>query len=410
MAYSELIKDFSRIRSYMRRFFVYGFESRREYDQKSVRSYDNERRRVESWLGDYMAFRRTKDGKNLFIAVDSRSVAHNPLYQAFKAKTFTGRDITLHFLLLDALCGGAKLTAVELTQALNSLELDTPFLIEEATIRRKLREYTDLGLLRTEKRGRELLYFRDDAPVALSLWRDALLLFSEIDPLGVVGSTLLDKLPPGEDTFSFKHHYILRALESEILHDLLCAIDEKRVVSITRLSRKQSDPLCLRVVPLRIRAGTQDGRYYLLGQTVGAASPSLTRVDRILSVAMEEPAGDFDALLHAADAFCKNLWGASCYKRTVERVEMVIHCAPFERYVVDRLCREKRVGQVEQVGDTLWRFTADVYDAMEMMPWLRTFMGRIVSLKSSNPALEQTFAQDTREMLALYGGEDDALS
>ena len=59
MAYSELIKNFDRIREYMRQFYVYGFRSRTEYDKKSVRSYDNERRRIESWLGGYMGFRQT---------------------------------------------------------------------------------------------------------------------------------------------------------------------------------------------------------------------------------------------------------------------------------------------------------------------------------------------------------------
>ena len=41
MAYSELIKNFDRIRDYMRQFYVYGFKSRTEYDKKSARSYDN---------------------------------------------------------------------------------------------------------------------------------------------------------------------------------------------------------------------------------------------------------------------------------------------------------------------------------------------------------------------------------
>ena len=57
MAYSELIKNFERIRDYMREFYVYGFKSRDEFTQKSARSYDDERRRVESSLGDYMRFR-----------------------------------------------------------------------------------------------------------------------------------------------------------------------------------------------------------------------------------------------------------------------------------------------------------------------------------------------------------------
>lgn len=72
MAYSELVKSFARIRSYMREFYIYGFKSREEYDQKSARTYDNERRRVSSWLGDYMSFRQESNGKKVFLSVDSR--------------------------------------------------------------------------------------------------------------------------------------------------------------------------------------------------------------------------------------------------------------------------------------------------------------------------------------------------
>ena len=82
MPYTELIKSFERIRIYMRDFYVYGFKSRTEYDKKSARSYDNERRRMESWLGDYMSFRQTEGGKNVFLTIDSRTTAQNPLYKA----------------------------------------------------------------------------------------------------------------------------------------------------------------------------------------------------------------------------------------------------------------------------------------------------------------------------------------
>ena len=46
MAYKELIKNFNRIRDYMREFYVYGFKSREEYTNKSARSYDDEHRRI----------------------------------------------------------------------------------------------------------------------------------------------------------------------------------------------------------------------------------------------------------------------------------------------------------------------------------------------------------------------------
>ena len=48
-SYSELIKNFEKIRAYMREFYIYGFKSREEYEKKSSRSYDDERRRIESW-------------------------------------------------------------------------------------------------------------------------------------------------------------------------------------------------------------------------------------------------------------------------------------------------------------------------------------------------------------------------
>ena len=106
MAYRELIKNFEKVRSFMWDFYVYGFRTRTDFDRKSARSYDNERRRIESWLGDSMAFRQDASGKSVFISVDNRETLHNPLYKALKAKSFTDKDITLHFYILDILEDG----------------------------------------------------------------------------------------------------------------------------------------------------------------------------------------------------------------------------------------------------------------------------------------------------------------
>ena len=104
MAYSELVKSFERIRSYMREFYVYGFKSREEYSIKSARSYDNERRRIESWIGDFMSFHQDTSGKNVFLSVDSRRIPHNPLHKAFKKYEAGKKTGIIHFDAHPDLC------------------------------------------------------------------------------------------------------------------------------------------------------------------------------------------------------------------------------------------------------------------------------------------------------------------
>ena len=77
---------------------------------------------------------------------------------------------------------------------------------------------------------------------------------------------------------------------------------------------------------------------------------------------------------------------------------------------MERLQREKRCGKVEKLDERTWRFSADVFDAGEMLPWLRTFIGRIVRLESTNGSAVRRFDEDLAEMEKLYGGDVDALS
>ena len=171
-----------------------------------------------------MAFRQDAAGKNVFLSVDSRQIPHNPLHKAFKAKSFTNKDITLHFYLLDLLAGGGALSCREIVDRIDGEYLSHfsgTFSLDESTVRKKLKEYEALGLLQAEKHGREVFYRRTDGePFPLDSWADALAFYSEADPMGVVGSFLMDKLDGGPDVFRFKHHYILHALDSDILFQL----------------------------------------------------------------------------------------------------------------------------------------------------------------------------------------------
>lgn len=182
MAYSELVKNFEKIRSYIREFYVYGFKSRSEYNAKSARSYDDERRRVASWLGDHMRFVQTPEGKNVFLSVDSRAVRKNPFYKAWKTKSFTDGDITLHFAIFDVLHDlQTRLTLAQLTQEIDTL-LDSALPFDESTLRKKLKEYAAEGIIQITRQGRNVFYSRS-ADTDLSALTDVIDFFSEAAPL-----------------------------------------------------------------------------------------------------------------------------------------------------------------------------------------------------------------------------------
>ena len=410
MAYSELIKNFDRIRDYMRQFYVYGFKSRTEYDRKSARSYDNERRRIESWLGPFMGFRKNAEGKNVFLSVDTRSIPADPLYNAFKAKSFTSGDVTFHFYILDVLSDGEARTASQILDAFSEeyfSHFSTDRQLDLSSLRKKLKEYVSLGLLVSEKRGRELLYRRSEDAVDLDRWADAVAFFSEADPLGVIGSTLLDKLEEQPDRFRFKHHYMLHALDSQILLQLLTAIGGKRQIRLTNASRRKPGLLTTHfVIPLQIWIGTQDGRQYLLCHNCRFHEPQFFRLDYIQEVELLEEVPGREVYARQCEKLRANLWGTSTgVGHSLDRIEMTVRFSDDEPYIPQRLEREKRCGKVERTGPNTCRFTAEVCDASELLPWIRTFIGRIESLECTDQAMVDRFYEDLAAMTAMYGGE-----
>ncbi len=413
MAYSERIKDFGRIRDFMRSFYVYGFKGRGEYDAKSPRSYDNERRRVESWLGDYMSFRRDAAGKKVFLSVDSRQIPGNPLYKAFKAKSFTNKDITLHFYILDILAGQSALSAGEIIDRIHRDYLsraDAPFPLDESTLRKKLQEYAALGLLCTQKDGRHLLYRRAQEEPSLPAWADALAFYAEENPVGVIGSYLADRLGGVPDIFRFKHHYILHALDSDILCRLLLAIDGRQAVELTLKSLRDGRTYRRTVCPLKIYSSTEAGRRYLLGYHYRGRQMSFYRLDAIQKVTPGRGEKKFSLYLEEWGRFDGHLWGVSANPEgRLDHLEMTLHIGPGEDFLLQRLEREKRHGRVAMLDGQTCRFSADVYDAAEMLPWLRTFTGRITELRCSRQEVVDTFYADLRRMEAMYGGDGHAV-
>lgn len=406
MAYNELIKNFDRVREYMREFYLYGFKSRDEFHRKSARSYDDERRRLESWLGEYMGFRQTPEGKNVFISIDSRLVHHNPLYKGWKTKSFTDGDITLHFILFDILSSPEICMCLsEITDKVDEIlsEFDEPRCFDESTVRKKLKEYVSEGLITTQKMGK-ILYYRRVAERKLC-GTDCLDFFSEVAPCGVVGSYLLDRVDEHAQHFAFKHHYITNAMDSEILSSLFHAMREKRNITLKIRNRHKDWITENRVVPLKVFISVQNGRQYLMAYVPRCKRMRSYRIDNIVSVKMNEACQAFDFWREKLKNMQPHIWGVSAQGNSRERMEYVEFTVTYsddETHIHKRLEREKRCGTVERIDENTSRFFAEVFDASELIPWIRSFICRIVDIRFSNKKLEKQFQDDLEAMYRLY--------
>ncbi|MGN0696357.1 MAG: WYL domain-containing protein [Oscillospiraceae bacterium] len=412
MAYSELIKSFGRIRGYMKEFYIYGFKKRNEYTRRSSRSYDNERRRIESYFGGHMGYLRSKEGKNVFISVDTRSTHKNPIFKALKAKSFTDGDITLHFILFDILYSPEiSLPISEITRIIDEEYMQCfkkPLTFDESTIRKKLREYADMGLVLAEKCGKQTLYRRAEDIVLSEDMRYAAEFFSEVSGCGAAGSYILDRYPDKEPVFSFKHHYINGALDSEILCELFRAIRSKCSARIGFEPRGGNPADTADIVPLKIYSGAQNGRQYLFAYHIRRRRIFSYRLDFINSVTVGMPSDIFDEQLEKISEIRKHMWGVSIGRSAqTEHVEFTVHIGENEEYIYKRMVREKRCGEVERIDEHTCRFSADIYDTSEMIPWIRTFICRIESLNFSNRTAENRLRQDIEEMYRLYGIGDE---
>lgn len=412
-SYSELIKNFERVRSYVREFYVYGLKSRDGYNRKSARAYDDERRRIESWLSEHISFVRTPEGKNVFLSIDSRTSRHNPLYKAWKAKSFTDGDITLHFLIFDILHSPeVRLSTSEIAAIIEDKYLShfsEPFIFDESTLRKKLKEYEREGIIVSEKSGKRSLYHRAENTDVSSL-SDALDFFSEVAPCGAIGSFILDKTD-SDELFTFKHHYITGAIDSGVMASLFEAMREGRAVSVDNLNHKREEPRRASILPLRIFISVQNGRQHLLAyQYSGKCFVSL-RLDYLSRVKLEGVDPRFSELREMLDDAETKMWGVNIKRGKfgdhLESVSFVVKIEPGEEHIARRLERERRIGRVEKLDDLRYRFSAEVYDTWEFVPWIRTFISKIESMNFSNRSVENRFKDDVLKMYEMYkiGGE-----
>ena len=405
--YSELIKNFSRIRDYMREFFVFGFKTRNDFNQKSKRTYDNERRRIENYLGDLTKWEYGDGGKKVFISVDSSKIPVNPFYKAYKSKSFTDNDVILHFLILDILTSNDSLTLDEITDLINDrVEL----LFEPQTVRNKLKEYTEYGIITATKEKKahyyslNKYYFED-----FNIPNDAINFFSEVAPFGVIGSYINDRIDNKNKKFQYKHNFIVNTLEDNIMLDIINAIKQQKRVIIENYSHRDNVANNFNILPLIIYVSVQTGRRYVIAQGKGKYRFSVYRLDYIKGVKTLEKDDNFAQLKQTLESCFETSFSTALVREgKPEHFEMTLFVnEQTEDYIIKRLEREGRGGIVEKLRRNIYKYNNDVFDTNELTTWIKTFIGRVVELSGDNKKVINLFYDDVRKMAQMYGGDNE---
>ena len=93
------------------------------------------------------SMKRDGSGKKVSILIDSDAIDSNPLYRLYKAKSFTDNDLVLHFIILDTLRDLEGANAFDISNYIDKHYGIKDNSFDLGTIRGKLNEYVELGLL-----------------------------------------------------------------------------------------------------------------------------------------------------------------------------------------------------------------------------------------------------------------------
>lgn len=420
--FQELIKNFDRIRDYMRQFYIYGFKVRSDYQDKSPRTYDNERRRIESWLSDYTRSDYTAKGKHVYINVDSKTISQNPLYAAWKSKSFTDNDLMLHFFILDQLhIVPEGMAAASMCDAISA---SYGVVFDSQTVRLKLKEYESLGILSSEKCGRNLVYrlvpllsIENDAqenaaaqPGKEALWShlmNAIEFFQGAAPFGFIGSTILDREDHTNRMFQFKHHFIVHTLEDGVLADILGAVHEHRMITYENKSSRSGNITTQSCIPLKIFVSTRTGRRYLCLYQPDLRRFSCARLDSIQKVELLQPCETYEKILKALEQNMGKCWGVSfgSGRSRLEEVCIKLYIdEETESYILNRLYREGRGGEITKIRDNQFLYCGIFFDTNELLSWVKTFTGRIMDIQGTNAFSIAKVTHDWDKMYQMYCG------
>lgn len=412
MAYTESIKDLERLRKILLNFYVDGSKTKEDYLPSFYRGASFV---IENALGEDVQTTRKNGKSKKSISLDARIHQVNPLYKLFFLKSFNNNDISLHFHIIDILSDRKRKRLADITEELRQRYFDyfedsdkntTQKDNFQDTVRNKLEEMVSLGIIDAISVGNRFEYSLPEDIVSINGMEDAISFFSSSFPSGVLGEIIKQEYleENKDDIFVFKHNYINHALDADVLCVALNAAKESRKVEFDYDTRSQrEDQYRFSVFPIKVYSSVSEGRQYLFSYNYNNNHYTFFRLDKIHNMKV----GEKDEMADNHRAFFeenrKKMWGSSLNNEwKTEHVEFVLSIPVSEGFVLSRLNREKRNCDVRKIEEEKYLVSVDVVDPRAMVPWIRTFYGRLESFSSSDENITKEIQEDIKSLKEYY--------
>lgn len=414
-------QNFSLVRRITRELFVNGYRNYKEYVRLSSSTYYNRLSLITNCLSTLMEW---PEQGYMCISTSRMRVVQNPMYQLFKARPMKNNyQYALHFALIDMFSDGKKRSLSEISHLL----ADVYNISDDAEQKNKLLPrlegyYLSCGLLSKDQNKKysrsPLALISTEAAVGLldliPGLADAIAFFSEYSPLGVIGSYLMDAGKITNECFAFKHYYLSQALDAQVVYDILHAIQLGCCMKIyvEHTSDTVSDLPCF--LPLKILSETTSGRQFVYGYDIISKEYRSLRIDYIESASALSPADSHDTA--AVSTIQKNgekklatVWSSTVRKQQFH-VKVIFLCK--QAYQYEQIFRERRTGTASVQQDNKIVYECDVDEPKEMMGWLLSHIGMIVSIQvtggkrnADNNRLINRFKEHLFDMQKMYESE-----
>ena len=156
---------------------------------------------------------------------------------------------------------------------------------------------------------------------------------------------------------------------------------------------------------MKILTSTRTGRRFLCLYGLKSKYFTCVRMDSIKNVELSDIIDNYSTIQDKLKSCYPYLWGVTFGANTqshTDVIKLTLKIREDEPFIIERLQREGKGGRITHVDSNIYTYEKEVFDTNEMIPWIRTFTGRIIDIECSCKQTKQLILDDMKAMFDLY--------